>query len=393
MAEDNERACDVAVVGGGATGFAAAICAAQSGLRTVIFAPPAQFPPGRTAALLHGSIELLSALDVWPLVESQAAPLNAIRLVDATKRLIRAPETTFYASEIGLSAFGYNVPNGALVAALRQRAEALDAVTIVEAPVQGIAHEEGRTRLATDDGRFFARLVVAADGARSHARKAAGIAVRRWTYPQSALVATLTIEHPHGATSTEFHTEHGPFTLVPLPGDRVSLVWVDNPKIVQRALALENDALSRAVKARAHAIHGAMQLDSQPAIIKLSAALAERFAARRTMLVGEAAHLFPPIGAQGLNLGFRDVAALRRILKRHRHDPGGSEALERFHAMRQTDIRTRTYAVDLLNRSLLTDFLPVQASRALGLTLAGAVSPLRKFLMRQGVAGRSNALS
>jgi 2-octaprenyl-6-methoxyphenol hydroxylase len=382
----DRTAFDVAVVGGGATGLAAALTAAACAFRTALFAPPASFPPGRTAALLHGSVEILSGLDVWPTLVAHAAPLKAIKLVDATRRLIRAPEATFYASEIGLPAFGYNVPNGELVDALREHAKALEELTLVAAPVRSVALHDRHAVLETNSASFSARLVVAADGARSVAREAAGIAVRTWRYPQAAMVASFAVQYPHDGVSTEFHTETGPFTLVPLPGDRVSVVWVDSAKAAEQAMRLTDEAFARAAEERAHFIHGAMRLASRPALIPLSAALAQRFAAKRTMLVGEAAHLFPPIGAQGLNLGFRDVAALKRVLTRHRDDPGGADALEAFHAMRSTDVRSRTYAVDLLNRSLLTDFLPMQAGRALGLGLAASVPALRRLLMRQGLA-------
>jgi 2-octaprenyl-6-methoxyphenol hydroxylase len=379
---------DVAVVGGGATGFAAALVAAIGGHRTVLFAPTATFPPGRTAALLQGSIDVLADLDVWPALVRHAAPLRAIRIVDGTRRLIRAPEATFYASEVGLAAFGFNVPNGDLVDALRRHAEAFAELALVRTPVASVTHEEGRVLLRSGDAEFSARLVVAADGARSQAREAAGIAVRSWSYPQAALVATLRIDRPHGGVSTEFHTESGPFTLVPLPGDRVSLVWVDRPDGAERAASLDDAAFSRLVEQRASSLHGAMTLDSAPALFPLKAALADRFAVRRTALVGEAAHLFPPIGAQGLNLGFRDVAALRRLLARYRADPGAPEAIEAYHSAREADVRTRTLAVDLLNRSLLTDFLPVQAARGLGLALAASVPVLRRALIRQGLANR-----
>ncbi len=391
MVQTDKSAFDVAVVGGGATGVAAALVAAEAGLRTVLFAPPASFPPGRTAALLDGSMRLLDALGVTPALADCAEPLKAIRLIDATRRLIRAPETTFYASEIGLAAFGYNIPNGDLVTALRRQAEGVDNIELVPSPVQSVSLGGARGTLETDDASYTAKLIVAADGARSLVREAAGINVRTWSYPQTALVATLTVQHHHGGVSTEFHTERGPFTLVPLPGNRVSLVWVDTPKAADRAIEMDDDALARTIEARAHSIHGAMQVESRPASVRLRAALADRFAASGTVLVGETAHLFPPIGAQGLNLGFRDVAALQRMLARHRDDPGGADAIRSFHAMRQADVRSRTYAVDLLNRSLLTDFLPVQAGRALGISVAGALPPLRRLLMRQGVTSHAGA--
>lgn len=379
---------DVAVVGGGAAGLAAALVAAIAGLRTVIFAPPATFPPGRTAALMQGSVDLLADLDVWPALAPRAAPLRAIRIIDGTRRLFRAPETTFHASEIGLSAFGFNIPNGELVDALRRHADAFDDLTIVGEPVQRIAIEPGSARLHAASGTFDAGLVVAADGARSAARAAAGIGVRRWSYRQSALVAVLRAEHPHHGVSTEFHTETGPFTLVPLPGRMMSLVWVDRPELGEARLQLPPDNLARAIEDRAASIHGAMRLEGPPAVYPLHAALADRFAANRTVLLGEAAHIFPPIGAQGLNLGFRDVAALRRLLARHRTDPGGDAAIGAYHVARMADVRSRTLAVDLLNRSLLTDFLPVQVMRGAGASLVSSLPLLRRALMWQGLAGR-----
>ncbi len=389
MTRSEELRFDVAVVGGGAAGLAAALTSAIVGRRTILFAPPMRFPPGRTAALLGGSIDVLSDLDVWPALARHAAPIGAIRLVDATRRLIRAPEATFYASEIGLPAFGFNIPNGDLVDGLRRHAEAFAALTIVSAPVETVSPDDEEVTIATAEGSFAARLVVAADGARSLAREAAGIRVRQWNYRQAALVATLAVEYPHQGVSTEFHTETGPFTLVPLPGDRVSLVWVDRPEQAERALALSAADFSRAVEERARSIHGGMQLDTRPAVFPLGAALANCLAARRIVLVGEAAHLFPPIGAQGLNLGFRDVRALRHVLARHAHDPGAPAALNAYQDARRADVITRTLAVDLLNRSLLTDFLPVQALRGVGIALASAVPGLRRSLMRRGLAIRA----
>lgn len=391
MAEVEQDIYDVAVVGGGATGFAAALIAAIGGHRTVLFAPPATFPAGRTAALLQGSIDLLSEIHVWPALARHAAPLRSIRIVDATRRLIRAPESIFHACEIGLPAFGFNLPNSQLVEALHRQALTVSGLTIVAESVQRFCPMDGRVLLKTGEVTYPARLVVAADGARSKAREAAGIAVRSWKHRQAALVATLAIEFPHGGVSTEFHTENGPFTLVPMPGERVSLVWMSRPEAAEAAAKLEGDSFSRAVEQQAHSIHGAMRLDSDRAVFPLQAALAERFAARRTVLVGEAAHLFPPIGAQGLNLGFRDVAALRSVLSRHFHDPGAPEALAAYHAARQGDVRARTIAVDLLNRSILTDFLPVQAARGLGLGLTSSVPVLRRALMRYGLAQAAKA--
>jgi 2-octaprenyl-6-methoxyphenol hydroxylase len=234
-----------------------------------------------------------------------------------------------------------------------------------------------------------ARLVIGADGGRSPARHAAGIATRDWDYAQAALVTTLSVEYPHEDISTEFHTETGPFTLVPLAGQRVSLVWVDRPDVADAAAQSAEPDFNAKVERKARSMLGRMSADSERAVFPLRAMLAERFAASRIMLVGEAAHVFPPIGAQGLNLGFRDIEALDRILPRFREDPGSTLALEAYHRARQGDIRSRTFAVDLLNRSLLTGFLPFQALRGTALALAGALPPLRRVLMKQGLAARS----
>jgi 2-octaprenyl-6-methoxyphenol hydroxylase len=377
---------DIAVVGGGAAGLAVAIAGAIVGLRVTVFAPPSEIVPSRTAALLAGSVALLTDLDVWPLLDRHSAPLRTIRIVDATRRILRAPEVAFHASEVGLPAFGRNVPNAILVDALRRHASGFDAIEIIERPVTS-ADLSGKRPLLSDGMRSWKpRLVVAADGMHSTIREAAGIGVRRWTYRQSALVATFATAVPHRNASTEFHTEAGPLTLVPLPGDRVSLVWVDRPDDVEHHLALGGEDFARLVERRVSSIHGAMRLDGPRAAFPLSAALADRYSARRVVLVGEAAHQFPPIGAQGLNLGFRDVEALRGLFRRHRDDPGAPAALAAYDTARRGDIRSRTLAVDLLNRSLLTGLLPVQALRGIGLGLVIASPLFRRALMRRGLA-------
>ncbi|HEX2257424.1 MAG TPA: UbiH/UbiF family hydroxylase [Afifellaceae bacterium] len=379
----------VAVIGGGPTGTAAALAVAEAGFDTVLFAPPARQPPGRTAALFDGSIALLEALELWPLVETEAAALCAIRIVDATRRLLRSPEVVFHASEVGLSAFGYNIPNAALVQGLARRAQALPHLTVRTEPVRLIETGDDHVRIAPETGQpLSVRLVIGADGAKSLARRAAGIGVRSWSYRQSALVTTFAVEREHVDTSTEFHTENGPFTLVPLPGRRMSLVWVDRPHNLEAALSWQAERFDAEVEKRAHALAGAMCADSPRNLFPLQGSIADSFAGRRVMLVGEAAHAFPPIGAQGLNLGFRDVAALTPVLKSFREDPGQPGAIAAFHGARQGDVRSRTLAIDMLNRSLLTGFLPVQAARSFGLGLADMVPLFRRMLIRQGLAQR-----
>ena len=229
-------ATSIAVVGAGPVGLAAALVLADAGHAVALVAPKSPPADQRTSALLVGSIALLERLGVWSGLAEQAAPLRTMRIVDGTHRLIRAPEVSFHASEIDLEAFGYNLPNAALVAAL-EAALAERPIARVEAFVEGVATDDAAVTLTLSSGETMtAPLVVAADGRRSKVRDGAGIPIDDWRYDQAALVCNLRHSLPHRDTSTEFHTEGGPFTLVPLPGNRSSLVWVDRPAETKRRL-------------------------------------------------------------------------------------------------------------------------------------------------------------
>src|SRR5690606_15486661 len=206
-----------------------------------------------------------------------------------------------------------------------------------------------------------------ADGRRSPAREAAGISVKFWDAGQSALVMNFSHARPHEHTSTEFHTEDGPFTQVPLPGLRSSLVWVMRRRRAEELAALSETELSRLVEDRMQSMLGRVEVEPGRQVYPLASALPRRLADRRVALVGEAAHIFPPIGAQGLNLGIRDAEDLTRIALKHAADPGAKAALAAYDRARRPDILARSSAVDMLNRSLLSDMLPAQAARAAGL--------------------------
>ena len=377
---------DVAVIGGGPAGLVAAIALATAGVDTLLIAPPAE-PDHRTTALLAGSVTALETLGVWPACVPHAAPLREIRLVDATQRLIRAPEVLFAAAEIGLDAFGSNIENRHLVAALEARAVELKLARIAAAAVSltpdaagvAIQHAEGETRV---------RLVIGADGRRSLCRAAAGIETTQRAYPQTALTLNLAHARPHDDTSTEFHTESGPFTFVPLPGRRSSLVCVLDPAHAAELAAMNDAELAREIERRAHSLLGAMSVEPGRGIFPLTIETADAFARDRIALVGEAAHVVPPIGAQGLNLGLRDGATIAELVAealRQHSDVGAPEVLARYDTQRRADVTSRAIAVDLLNRSLLTDFLPAQGARGLSLYLVDRIGPLRRALMREGV--------
>jgi 2-octaprenyl-6-methoxyphenol hydroxylase len=313
-----------------------------------------------------------------------------MRIIDDTARLLRAPEVHFDAGEIGRETFGYNIENRYLVAALEMRARALPSLAIIVGEAERIAIADERVDVALKDGeRLSARLVVGADGRNSRCRRAAGIETEGWDYPQTALTFNLAHSRPHHDTSSEFHTETGPFTLVPLPGRRSSLVFVVGPAQARRLRKFDDPAINAEIERRSHSILGKIAIEPGRGIFPLAAQTARSFAANRVALVGEAAHVIPPIGAQGLNLGLRDGATIAELAaEAHRAgaDPGAPELLARYNARRRTDVGGRTFAVDLLNRSLLSDYLPLQGARGLGLYLLDRIGPLRRIVMREGIA-------
>jgi 2-octaprenyl-6-methoxyphenol hydroxylase len=314
-----------------------------------------------------------------------------MRIVDDTGRLIRAPEVCFVAAEIGLDAFGHNIENRHLVEALGERARRLDDTLLrLEGEARAIDTEDNQVVIAlAGGGELAARLVVGADGRHSLCRAAAGIESDGHAYPQTALTFNLAHAYPHDDTSTEFHTASGPFTLVPLPGKRSSLVCVVAPPEAERIASLDDAALSAEIERRSHSILGQVELEPGRGRFPLAVETAREFARNRVALIGEAAHLIPPIGAQGLNLGLRDAAAIAELVvaaRREGRDVGERELTARYDAQRRGDVHGRTLAVDWLNRSLLSDFLPVQGTRGLGLYLIDRIGPLRRAVMREGVA-------
>jgi 2-octaprenyl-6-methoxyphenol hydroxylase len=381
---------DAAVVGGGPAGLSAAIALAQAGSRTVLIARRVPYADNRTTALLGGSIDFLEELCVWTGCREQAAPLSAMRLVDDTGRLIRAPEVRFSADEIGLEAFGYNVENRTLVAALETRAAEIEGLTRLDDEAVTVVPGDEEVTITTADGAaVLARLVVGADGRHSLCREAAGIAVARRELDQAALTFNISHARPHHGVSTEFHTSHGPCVFVPLPGNRCSVVWVAAPKEAERLRALSDEELSEAAEKQSHFIFGRVRVESGRYVFPLAIERPQRFAARRVALVGEAAHVVPPIGAQGLNLGLRDAddtAGLVREALAKGEDCGGSQVLKRYDFARRADVLSRAFVIDAANRSLLSDFLPMQSLRAAGMHLIGSIGPLRRLAMREGLA-------
>ena len=390
MAGAYDDRCAAVVVGCGPAGLTAAIALAEGGVSTLLVGKRPAKSDNRTIALLASSITALETLGVWKSCAAQAAPLKVMRIVDDTGRLWRAPEVTFDASEIGLDAFGYNIENRHLIDALEERARNLSGLRVIDGEVLAITPERQAVAVAVNDAATYrAALVIGADGRSSICRAAAGIGMDERDYPQVALTVCLRHSRSHHNTSTEFHTPSGPFTFVPLPGDRSSLVWVLDPEAADELADLDDTELSNEIERASYSILGKIEVEPGRGRVPLRVATARRFADKRIALVGEAAHVIPPIGAQGLNLGLRDAATISELAilaNRNDQDVGSDDVLARYDRLRRADVGSRTFAVDLLNRTLLSDLLPAQSARGLGLYLIDRIGPLRRAVMREGVA-------
>ena len=379
-----------AVVGGGPAGLATAIALAQAGIDTVLVARRSPYADNRTTALLGGSVDFLQSLDIWRRCTGDAAALRTMRLVDDTRRLIRSPEVKFSSDEIGMEAFGYNIENRLLMVAMEARAAELPNLARVDDDAQSVVANETSVIITTKDGQTLsAALVVGADGRHSLCREAAGIGVKRRDLGQSALTLNVTHTRPHGNGSTEFHTESGPCVFVPLPGNRSSIVWVVKPDEAARLKNLDEDALALAAERQSHSILGKLTVAPGRHVFSLAIENPDHLAAKRIALVGEAAHVLPPIGAQGLNMGLRDAADLAEIVRDALlmgSDLGDDTILRRYARARRADVFSRTFAVDMANRTLLSDFLPAQSLRAAGMHVLNTVGPIRRLAVREGLS-------
>jgi len=393
---------DILVSGGGVAGLTAAAAFASAGF-SVICADPA--PPvterdaagadQRTTAFLQPSIPVLEAAGLWARLEPHAAPLQIMRIIDAggpvaEPRIIK----DFDAADISDQPFGWNLPNWLLRREMVARLAELPGVTFLPGvATTTLFTREGEALVTLSDGRrVAARLVVAADGRNSPMRQAAGIPVKTIRYGQKALAFATTHPIPHGNVSTEIHRSGGPFTLVPLP-DRdgrpsSAVVWMEKGHEVARLAALPVAEFEAAMNERSCGILGPLTLMSERTVWPIISQIAARMAGERLALIAEAAHVVPPIGAQGLNMSLADLRALIDLATAPPADLGSRAMLDAYHRRRHLEVQARVTGIDALNRASMLAAPALRDFRAAGLNALYSLAPVRKTLMRVGLGVR-----
>jgi 2-octaprenyl-6-methoxyphenol hydroxylase len=380
----------VIISGAGPAGLAAAVLLAIDGVKTAVVAPASQASDPRTVALMQPSMQFLKFAGLWtPEIESVSAPLKQLQIVDDTGNYVTAPDVTFSASEAKLDAFGWNVPLAQLTPSMLKRAEALGVVVIDDKSEISEVHERATTLTTAKGQTISAEVIIAADGSESPIRKSRGIKMESWRFDQSALVTTFSHTGPHGFMSTEYHKGAGAFTTVPLPGHRSSLVWMEKPARAQALCEMSDADLAIEIQIETKGNLGRISDIGARKVFPMRGERAEVFAKDRVILLGEAAHTQPPLGAQGLNMSFRDAAQAADLIIGE-EDAGAASIMKDYDKLRRVDVIPRQQMISMVNMSLLSEFAAFGMLRAAGLAAVAKIQPLRSLAMAQGLAPSSN---
>lgn len=393
---------DILVSGGGVAGLTAAAAFGSAGFSVIctdpeppITAREAAGADHRSTAFLHPSIPVLEAAGLWSRLAPYAAPLQVMRIIDAggpvaEPRIVK----DFDAAEISDQPFGWNLPNWLLRREMVARLAELPNVTFLPgtATTKLMTREAEALATLSDGRRISARLIVAADGRNSTVRHEVGIPVRTTRYGQKALA--FAVSHPvaHNNVSTEIHRSGGPFTLVPLP-DRdgkpaSAVVWMETGPEVARLMALPVAEFEAAINERSCGILGPLTLTTALTVWPIITQVAERMVATRTALIAEAAHVMPPIGAQGLNMSLADLSALLDLAVASPATLGDAKMLAAFERKRHLEVKARLAGIDLLNRSSMLEEPFLRDLRAGALNALYSLRPVRKTLMKAGLGVR-----
>jgi 2-octaprenyl-6-methoxyphenol hydroxylase len=387
---------DIVIAGGGIAGLALALALKKARGKSLVislhdpaFARP-QGIDGRAYAVSAGARRMLDNLGIWSEIAATAQPLLAMDITDSgLDEPIRPLFLSFEGEVKPGEPFAHMVENGPMLASLKHAAE--QAGVIMSAlPVVDYKADMDSVAVTLSNGSILSsRLLVASDGAQSKLRKKAGISFYGWTYDQSAIVGTITHERPHEGRAVEHFLPSGPFALLPLTGNRSSIVWTEKTQDAARILKRDTETQSLMIEKRFGLELGEITLAGQLHALPLSLGLARTFIAPRMALLGDAAHVIHPIAGQGLNLGLKDAAALAEAIVdqlRLGLDPGAPETLENYQAARRFDTAQMAVTTDLLNRLFSNDLGPLRLLRNVGLGMVNRLPRLKDMFIRQAAS-------
>jgi 2-octaprenyl-6-methoxyphenol hydroxylase len=392
MAAPEKLDAEVLIVGGGMVGLTLGCTLAGAGIDVVVVdrEDPARLTgaafDGRASAIAWGSRQALAGAGLWDGMAAHAEPILEIRVSDGDSPLF----LHYDHRDLGTEPLGYMVENRHIREALFAAAARHGSLRLVApaSPATIVRSATGVEGLLEDGTEIRARLAIAAEGRASPLREQAGIGVTAWRYGQTGIVCTVAHERPHRGIAHERFLPAGPFAILPLTGDRSSLVWTERAALAPGLVALDDDAFLAELSRRFGGFLGALEVAGPRWTYPLALLHAERYVDRRLALVGDAAHAIHPIAGQGLNLGLRDVAALAEAIVDARRlglDIGGADVLARYQRWRRFDSVLLIAATDGLNRLFSNDLAPIRLARDLGLAAVNRIAPLKRFFMRHAM--------
>lgn len=390
---------DIFIAGAGYVGLAVAVAIknARPSLSVALAdaAPPDVWRKDvRASAIIAAAIRMLKHLGVWDEIEPEAEPIRDMVVTDSrTNDPVRPVFLTFAGEVEPGEPFAHMIPNVAMNAALRRRCADLGVTVVDGIAATGFSTADGPAEVSLSDGRSIrARLVVAADGVKSKLRDMAGIKHVRFEYEQSGIVCTVEHERPHEGRAEEHFLPAGPFAILPLKGNRSSIVWNEGRAEADRLVAADPLVFEAELERRFGLKLGEIRVVGKPRAFPFGLTLVREFVAPRFALAGDAAHGIHPISGQGLNLGFKDVAALAETIveaDRMGEDIGALDVLRRYERWRRFDTVRMGITTDVLNRMFSNDFTPMRVLRDIGLGLVDRLNPLKRYFIREasGLAG------
>ena len=384
---------DILVAGAGYVGLTTAVAIKQAAphLNVIIVdaAPDGVWEKdGRASAVAAAAVRMLEQLEIWPHIADEAQPITEMIVTDSKAGdAVRPVFLTFGGEAQPGQPFANMTPNVALNGALRKRAGELGVTIRQGFAVKSISEAVGHIDVGLSDGSTLgARLLVACDGVKSAIREMAGIRTLHWDYGQSGIVATVGHERPHEGRAEEHFLPSGPFAILPLKGNRSSLVWTEPTREAERLVAADDMVFELELEQRFGHRLGALTVEGPRRAFPLGLTLARDFVKPRIALAGDAAHGIHPIAGQGLNLGFKDAAALAETVvdaERRGLDIGALDVLETYQRWRRFDTLQMGITTDVLNRLFSNDNTILRMARSFGLSLVDRAPALKDFFIGQ----------